>query len=279
MSAPASKTHDVHIGTFNIACSRRDEADNPLHARLPALTAFIKEECSRANIGILCLQEVRATGELSAFDVAMAISKALGGWDFVNHKVDRRPNSFYRTTFWNPAKYYHEASRPIRLSAYDKPDIHSALVSDFKSPCSENEFRFSVFNVHAPVEPEARLLYWKLFEHEFSRYAEYDQLYVIAVGDMNKFKEDEAQYRPLFSGVTPETVSPCALVDHIKPDTKTFVSFPTDVDTDGQPFHSSLDAVITVASASVKNIGVCSTEVNRVSDHFLVHAVVEVQKF
>ncbi len=256
----------VKIASLNIACSKIDEAGSqPLWKRLDTLLNFISEQSK--DFSILCVQEVRPTGPLSPFDVIEKIRKALGAtWEFSAQKINPSALAFYRVIFFDSSRWHHVRSNVIYSPNLKFPLLdYAAVVSDFAPIESDDKYvsghraAFRVINAHAPCPIHDRLVYWKTV---FQAMKESTNKNIMLIGDMNKFTEDVASYEA--------SLAIYKLVDHIGLDITTFVSFPGDVDANGNQFRSCLDAVITPKDL-VSQVKIVSTEPEpRVTDHFLI---------
>jgi hypothetical protein len=256
----------VTIASLNIASSSREELDIPLHTRLP----FLEQLLCRPQFDILCLQEVRASGPLTASQVISLIQLFLGPeWEFYDQTANTHINTFHRTIFWNSSLLRHHHAEPYYISPQTHYNgsmnyFHLVVKSWFtfasSSHCTPT---FSVLNVHAPMREKERIRYWK-------HTAQLMEPTSIVIGDLNKFESERAIYDSIFR---------LPKYDCILPNMETFVSFENDRQPSkddlcpGELWRSSLDSVVLNTTYLQANIEIVSTEAEpRPTDHFLIVA-------
>jgi len=235
------------ILSLNLACSKHDEEhDNGLHKRLPELTKILLENSETA--GVIALQEIRATGDMTVKDVVTYIQTALGEkWRAFSCPVNDSANSFWRVTLWDSSRIKLVKHVHTHLPTASGKDC-SYLTSYFLDTWAHK--KFAVCNAHAPMELEVKYSYWRELIKEVTS----SKIPIIVVGSLNKFAEERTLYNVLLDD----------LIDNVGYE-ETFSSYPYDTNSHGNPYNSSLDAAITTT--------VCPTEVidtNRASDHSLI---------
>lgn len=243
----------VQIASFNIACSIRDERDIPLYVRLPLITELIKKE--KHNFNILCIQEIRPTGTLTPLDVILEISKCLGGWEFIDQKVNPSAGSFHRTTFFNPLLYSHQKTNVFNIENKRESHFPYMIMKSYftKLNSLDNKTEFSVMNVHAPMNIVEKQDYWNVVNNNM-------ELNCYTIGDLNKFEEHLDIYNNIFT----------TFIDKIPQNIITFVGFENDLRKDGTEWRCCLDSIIVHKSINV-DFNVISTENKpRESDHFFI---------
>ena len=272
------KPRQINIASLNLASSNRDEKSHPLADRLSCIEALFEK--TKHAYDICCLQEVRATKDLSAFDVILRIRQALGSnWEFHDQTVNTSCNTFHRTIFWDANKWRHHNTHAVYTN--DKPVlVPVAGTCMFYERKRQNYFPYlltqswfsrvgskshipdiNVLNVHAPMLLEDRIEYWKCVNHLMDPFS-------IAIGDFNKFDDDRVLFNQIFR---------FPIVDLVSPTTETFVSFSNDrkpslvEGENGELWRSSLDGVLVNATKQNGLVRVISTEEPpRASDHFLI---------
>ena len=250
----------VSIGSLNIASAFRDEnGSSPLHSRLRLIQELLGD-FSKEKFSILCIQEVRPTGNLSAFQVIESIRSALGPtWEFFDQKINPSASAFHRTIFWDSSKWHHFRSVVQYCENKREPHFPYAFVISYFTTANSaiNHAEFSVINVHAPIRAEDRIPYWNQI---YSRVGGN----CIALGDFNKFASEMMEYRSIFND---------NVTDLVSPETETFVSFSDDLNPKGELWRSSLDGVVVDACHLRADVEVISTEeLPRPTDHFLISA-------
>ena len=232
----------VRVFSLNIACAARDEQKCPLAYRLPVLLKFLRHKKKELDFDILCLQELRPTGQLSVRDILSAIEMLLG-MEYVYHKVNPSEGAFGRATFFRSDRWVHLETTVYYTNNSKSPEFpYMFMWSQFTVLNSKHtDPTFSVGNVHAPAVPIGGSSEWSDKESYYStvlRLAESDgrgeewKIPSILIGDMNKFKEETEEYH--------EMIKEAGFVDLISPSTMTFQSFPHDP----VQCESSLDAVL-----------------------------------
>lgn len=267
-SSTSSTSKTITIASLNVACARRDEEKCSLYTRLDALKQFIVSVSDEHDFDILCLQEIRETGDMSVSQILVEIGSVLGKeWQVFDMGANNLPRSFHRATFWNSKKLFHLDSKTVRTENLEEKKhpymfpIHEfCMVGD-----SDHKSLFTLINVHAPMDLASKELYWKAVE-------DHSDPKTVIVGDMNKFPEHHESYKKLF--FTDK------LEDKVGLNETTFISFPWGSKPDNSPWISCLDAFITHPKTSV-NVRIVSTHDGfdasmkdldnlRPTDHFMV---------
>jgi len=263
-SSSSNNNLEINVASLNIASAKRDEKGAfPLYKRLPHLKKFIAKCVTDASIKILCIQEIRPTGELTAIQVVREIHDALGPtWEFSDLKVNPSDNSFHRAIFWDSTVYSHLNTTGIRTANTREPHFpYLFTVSQFTKVNSlTTEPLFEVVNAHAPMILDERIDHW-------TQVREAMKPYTIVLGDFNKFADTPGlvEYDALFN------TDPVR--DFVPRDVPTFMGFEGDVDANGNLWNGSLDTVaVNTDRFDAEVIVVPTTQTPRVSDHFLITA-------
>jgi hypothetical protein len=223
----------VVIASLNIASARRDEEKCSLSTRLDALKEFLVSGSDDHGFDILCLQEIRPSGNMSVSQILVEIGSVLGkNWQVVDMAVNNSTGAFHRATFWDSKKLFHLDSCAIRTkNSREEKYPYMFLFHKFgKVDDSDHKTTFTLINAHAPMALPDKELYWKTV-------SECSESNTIIVGDMNKFSEHHESYKKYFKTDK--------LEDKVGLETPTFISFPWDSKADGSPWVSCLDAFIT----------------------------------
>ncbi len=261
-----SSVPQLRVASFNIACSRRDEEHFPLHSRLESICTLLQTH--QQSFDILCLQEVRSTGQLTERDVVQKIVSSLSGnWHEITWPVNMTNGAFFRTTIYNRDVYELTATEFLKT-----PNLREAqypylmMRTEFKHLVTD--VLFEVQNLHAPMAQKDKELYWNASMNTFiDNSCELESVVALAIGDVNKFEEHLDTWNTILESAS--------AVDLITPELTTFHSFPVDKKPNGDPWISSLDAVV-VCDDDAENWKVTiydtiSQEV-RPSDHYLIIA-------
>jgi hypothetical protein len=290
------------IASLNIATSNRDEKDCPLFKRLP----YIEQLINNPWFDIFCVQEVRPTGSMSAFDVILTLRMFLGPhWEFYDQTVNPSQKACHRTIFWNSKKWRHHHTdvlyttppQPTQGLVFGSPP--QALGQSFlphyipyqsvfpprpylPNIGSSSYFPFLITKTwfipvgSATNVPKFNVVNAHAPMQRSDRISYWKQVRAcmdpntVIIGDLNKFDQDREIFDRIFR---------FPVKDLIDADTETFVSFQTDRQPPlagedvGELWHSSLDSAVLDTTYLQGNAEVISTEEPpRASDHFLVTA-------
>lgn len=256
-------TTPFRITSLNLACSKEEEKHVPLHTRLPAINVLLQQACP----DMVCLQELRWTGPLTEMEVLKTLNDALAAslqrpfrCSLIHVSPTDDKNAFSRGVIYDAAKVELWNTMRTPLPHPNKPRRNSAIVSYFFKLLG-TQHHLALYNVHAPCDLALKTIYWMTLGEELNERPE--EVFTLAVGDLNKFTEERPVYQTFLAQY--------ALHDHIPADTITFTSFPHDLDPAGQPYQSSLDAVLTEHGPSttmVRRVEVVPTQ--GASDHSLI---------
>ena len=268
-------TPQLKIVSLNIASSFRDEATNPLHKRLNAISALLGDVYqNRCPFDMLCIQEVRASGSYTSMELIVEIYKMLRkidpliNWEFNTQFTNMTVQSFRRVIFWNAQKYSLCNTDAIYIPNRKEPLFEYMIAVHQFTQQGTSGSRFRVMNVHAPLRIEEKQEYWKMISTMIDAADEFHTDQVMVIGDMNKFETEQHIFQNVLS------YSYGDIHDLILPDMKTFYSFDSDLKPDGiTHWESSLDSVI-VRKGDVCTVDIVSTKDldPRPTDHFCIIA-------
>ena len=282
----------VSIASFNIACSRKDEKFQPLYARLPIIWDMISSAVATHGVNIICLQEVRETGEMSAYDVIAYFASKLK-WDFHSQRVNPSAREFCRVTMWDPSAFHHCESiytHTPNTKLPEKPFM--AMKSYFTMASSKDMYpTFSVINAHAPVNKEDKLEYWR----QVLSLIVHNKHPSIAIGDFNKFNEDipinnhQLVMPALYAQMLKKDPNPLIIKDWITQKEVTFTSYDNDRQPSGELWVGALDGILTdvrdkleVNHSIIPTTDKIKSPVDgneyRASDHYLILASFELPR-
>lgn len=156
--------------------------------------------------------------------------------------VNGKTDCFIRATIYNSSKWaltrcvtrYVPSVEGEKLP-FTYQQLSFTPLRNLNTPSLAEQDTFNVWNVHAPVGMDSKVLYWANVMEDISAHPSSPRQKLL-IGDMNKFNEEFETYTNMLKHYH--------LIDLIPRDTKTFYSFTHDCKEDGIRFESSLDAAV-----------------------------------